>query len=427
MFYGYSSYTEFNQILKLVILVITAFFLDVYFIRGIKALISKKNRRLIYKLVIRTNWIVFFLFLSFVLGYFIIRNTDCDNPVRPLYIIWVNTVFILVYFPKILFNVLQLLQDILRLIQFTLEKLLRKKVISNVLFKNIFLKTGALLSVFVFLIIFQGIFWGKYNFKIKQVILEFQNLPTAFDGYKVVQFSDIHFGSFSEYAPFEEAIKLINNLHPDLLLFTGDMVNFKATEAEPWINLFNGLESVDGKFAVLGNHDFGDYVACYNEIQRGEEVSRLLRIQQKMGFENLQNESVNIHKGNDSLALLGVMNWSNPPYKSYGNLEKAYHGNSEALFKILLSHDPHHWEQEVRDNYLIDLTLSGHTHGAQFGIDLPFYRWCPIKWKYKYWGGLYSEKGKFLYVNTGLGLIGFHGRIGMRPEITEIILRKKIY
>lgn len=410
--------------LKLLLLIVVAFFIDLYFQRGFKQLFNKRRSNFLHYFI-RINWIFFLFFTAFSTSYLLLFQLACDHPFRVRYVIWIHTFFLLTYMPKTAFNLFLLLRDILRLIRVSIEKIVKKRVISKVLIKKRFLKSGFILSCFLFMAILYGIGFGKNHFKVKKIDIHFEDLPESFNKYKLVQISDIHFGSYGPRANFKNAVEIINDLDADLVVFTGDMVNFKAEEAEAWISLFKTIKSEDGKFAVLGNHDFGDYIECYDQEDRNQNLEKLLNSQGEMGFRNLMNESTHIFRGKDSLLLVGVMNWAIEPYKKYGDLHEALGTGKNSAFKILLSHDPHHWEMEVKDKYTIDLTLSGHTHGAQFGIDLPFYQWCPIDWMYTYWGGLYEENSKYLYINQGLGVIGFHGRIGMRPEITLISLHSK--
>lgn len=272
-----------------------------------------------------------------------------------------------------------------------------------------------------------GMYKGKYNFKVLKYRLEFDDLPDAFDGYQITQISDVHSGSFDNRAKIEYAIDLVNQQKSDVIFFTGDLVNNKTEEMRPWASLFSTLEAKDGKFSILGNHDYGDYVQWDTEELKRENLEDLKDLQREIGFDLLLNESRYLQKGADKLALIGVENWGKGGFKKAGDLKKAVSKISKDDFKILLSHDPSHWEEQViNDEYHYHLTLSGHTHGMQFGIEIPgWFKWSPVKWRYKYWAGIYEEMGQFINVNRGFGFIGYPGRVGIWPEITVITLKKK--
>lgn len=272
-----------------------------------------------------------------------------------------------------------------------------------------------------------GMFKGKYNFKVLKYTMEYNDLPEAFDGYQITQISDVHSGSFDNREKIEYAINLVNQQGSDVLLFTGDMVNNKAEEMHPWMELFSKLEAKDGKFSVLGNHDYGDYVDWDTPEEKSENLQNLKNLQKEIGFDLLLNDSRYLQKGNDRIALIGVENWGKGGFKKAGDLQKAKSAIQKDDFKILMSHDPSHWEEEViPDDYHYHLTLSGHTHGMQFGIEIPgWIKWSPVKWRYKQWAGIYEEMGQYINVNRGFGFLGYPGRVGIWPEITVITLKKK--
>ena len=272
-----------------------------------------------------------------------------------------------------------------------------------------------------------GMYKGKYNFKVLKYNLEFDDLPDAFDGYQITQISDVHSGSFDNRKKIEYAIELINQQKSDVLFFTGDMVNNMVEEMYPWADLFATLEAKDGKFSILGNHDYGDYVSWDTPEAKTKNLKDLISLQKEIGFDLLLNESRYLQKGTDRIALVGVENWGRGGFKKAGDLKKAASAISKNDFKILLSHDPSHWEDVViNDDYHYHLTLSGHTHGMQFGIEIPgWIKWSPIKWRYTYWAGIYKELGQFINVNRGFGFLGYPGRVGIWPEISVITLKKK--
>jgi len=272
-----------------------------------------------------------------------------------------------------------------------------------------------------------GMYKGKYNFKVLRYTMEYEDLPDAFDGYQITQISDVHSGSFDNREKIKYAIDLINQQKSDVLLFTGDMVNNKTEEMLPWKELFAKLEAKDGKFSVLGNHDYGDYIDWESPEAKEANLDALKDLQKEIGFDLLLNESRFLQKGNDRIALIGVENWGKGGFKKAGDLQKAKAAIAADDFKILMSHDPSHWKEEViPDPYNFHLTLSGHTHGMQFGIEIPgWIKWSPVKWRYEQWAGIYEDMGQFINVNRGFGFLGYPGRFGIWPEITVITLKKK--
>lgn len=274
--------------------------------------------------------------------------------------------------------------------------------------------------------IIYGIYKGKYNYKVLKYTLHFEDLPQAFNGYKLTQISDIHSGSFDNIEKVKYAVNLINQQESDVILFTGDIVNNKASELAPYKNVFNKLKAKDGLFSVLGNHDYGDYVQWESQEAKHQNLEDLKTLQKEIGFNLLLNESIYIEKGGEKIALIGVENWGAGGFKKAGDLKRASSTIKKNDFKILMSHDPSHWEQQViKDNYHYHLTLSGHTHGMQFGIEIPgWFKWSPVKWRYKYWAGIYQEMGQYINVNRGFGYLAFPGRVGIWPEITVIELKK---
>ncbi|MBU3928318.1 MAG: metallophosphoesterase, partial [Bacteroidetes bacterium] len=254
------------------------------------------------------------------------------------------------------------------------------------------------------------------------------NLPDQFRGFKVVQISDMHLGSWSSEKPLENAVELINNLNADLVVFTGDLVNFATKEAFDFGDTLAKIQAKHGVYTILGNHDYGNYVSWPTEEAKQENMDQLFGFYQKIGWKLLLNEHVIINKGDDSMALLGVENWGhNPRFPQLGDIDKAMAGAEKAGFRVLLTHDPSHWEKIViPGNYPVDLSLSGHTHGFQFGIETKDIKWSPAQYMYKFWAGLYQDRSnpRYLYVNRGLGSIGYPGRIGMLPEITVIEFEK---
>lgn len=284
---------------------------------------------------------------------------------------------------------------------------------------------GLLSGFLPFFIILYGIFRTLYRFKVYKNSIKIEELPANFEGIRIVHISDLHLGSFSfRYHILERAVRLINHLEPDFIFFTGDLVNNHAWELKGWQSVLKKLKSKRGNYAVLGNHDYGDYSQWKSAKAKQSNLELIKYFFKKINFTLLLNEANVIDIEGNKIAIIGVENWGNPPFKQYGDLQKSLKNVIEIPFKILLSHDPSHWDEEVVKNTNIALTLSGHTHGMQAGIHLKNKKWSPIQYKYKQWAGLYKNNKQYLYVTRGLGWLGFPGRLGMRPEITLIELHK---
>lgn len=286
--------------------------------------------------------------------------------------------------------------------------------------------TGLVSGFLPFFVIVYAIFWSLYRFKVYHVTMKFDSLPDSFDGLKLVHISDLHLGSFNyRYHIFDRALKMINHLEPDYIFFTGDLVNNFAWELRGWKYLLSKMTAKRGKYSVLGNHDYGDYSVWESKDEKLANFEEIKKFHAEVGFKLMMNEAEIASANGDNIAILGVENWGAPPFKQYGDLKKAIGKAEDIPFKILLSHDPTHWAHEVIKKTNIDLTLSGHTHGMQAGVGYKNKKWSPIKLKYKHWAGHYSEGDQHLYVNRGLGWLGFPGRIGMRPEITLLKLKTR--
>jgi predicted MPP superfamily phosphohydrolase len=341
-----------------------------------------------------------------------------------------GTIFAAFFLLALVLGFFLLLEDIIRVIGYGYNKIVgisdsdagyfpsRRKFISGIALGLAALPFGALLY---------GMYRGKYNYQVLKYELEFDDLPDAFHNYQITQISDVHSGSFDDYKKVEYGVNLINEQQSDVIFFTGDIVNNRSTELEPWKEVFSRLEAKDGLYSILGNHDYGDYAVWDTEEQKAQNLEDLKNMQQEMGFDLLLNSNRFLEKDGQKIALLGVENWGRGGFKKAGDLQKAKEGVSPEDFKILLSHDPSHWEDVVlHDDYHFHLTLSGHTHGMQFGVEIPgWVKWSPVKWRYKYWAGIYKELDQFINVNRGFGFIGYPGRFGIWPEISVITLKKR--
>ncbi len=293
--------------------------------------------------------------------------------------------------------------------------------------RNIYISEVALvISGLFLLVILFGLTRGRHFYRVRRETIHFPDLPEAFDGFTITQLSDVHSGSFSEPGGVQKGLDLVNAQNSDVILFTGDLVNNQASEMERWIPAFAGLKASLGKYSVLGNHDYGDYIQWESTEAKRSNLDRLKRVHDEIGFRLMLNEAITLQKDGQRITLLGVENWGKGGFHRYGDLQKAVAGVPDDAFKILMSHDPSHWEGVVLDHRQhVHLTLSGHTHGMQFGLELFGLKWSPIQYVYRQWAGLYNRDGKYLYVNRGFGFLGLKGRIGIWPEITVITLKRK--
>lgn len=367
-----------------------------------------------------------------VLVYFVYALMTFDRSLgqttRTLYAFGIFLTFLV---PKLVLTGILLGEDIFRLFEGIFRRFIfssedeKLRFIAN---RRKFMSQLALgAAALPFLSILYGIVKGKYDYRIIKHTLFFEDLPDAFDGFVIKQISDLHSGSFDNYDKIKYGVEMIDSTAADLMVFTGDIVNTRAEEMHPWIELFQQIKTpAYGKFAVLGNHDYGEYVSWPTPRHKAENFEAIKNTFGQIGHRLLLNEHVFIEKDGQRIALVGVENWGRN-FKQAGDLQKASEGLSAKDFKILLSHDPSHWEMEVKDHpRQFHLTLSGHTHGLQFGIEIPgFIKWSPVQYVYKQWAGVYEYQQKFINVNRGFGFHAFSGRVGIWPEITQITLRKK--
>ncbi|MCB0761913.1 MAG: metallophosphoesterase [Flavobacteriales bacterium] len=287
-------------------------------------------------------------------------------------------------------------------------------------------QTGLVLASLPFTSLLWGMAKGRYNYAVKRQVLYFSDLPEAFEGFTITQISDIHSGSFDNMEAVQRGVDLIAAQNSDMILFTGDLVNGMSYEIEPYLEMFGKLSAPFGKYSTMGNHDYGIYEEWENEQQQIDNTDKIMDHHATMGFRLLNNESLKIEKDGQHFRLAGVENWGKPPFPSKGDLDATF-PDTEREFTVLMSHDPHHWDEKVLHHEKhVDLTLSGHTHGMQFGVEIPWLKWSPVQYVYPRWAGLYAEGRKMLYVNRGFGFIGYPGRVGVMPEITVLELRKEM-
>ncbi|HMI62303.1 MAG TPA: metallophosphoesterase [Puia sp.] len=409
---------------QLVFLVI-ALLLDLYVFQAVKSLsqdLSSRWRTLVYG----TYWSISILAL---LSFLFLPYLQYRAPRVYTYLFAIVVGF---YLSKVIVAVFLLIDDLRRIIQWAISKAQMQRpspgqaneIIGQGISRSAFLSwLGIGLGGSLFSSLIYG-FGNKYNYRIHRQQLAYDNLPAGFKGLKIVQLSDIHSGSLSDQDAVNKGIDMVLAERPDIILFTGDLVNNIATEMKDYKALFARLKAPMGVFSTLGNHDYGDYGWWETPELKKTNLDTLKQIQADMGWRILMNEHVVLERGGDQIALLGIENWSaKARFPKYGKMSEAYAGTEKYPFKILMSHDPSHWDAEVRPHYPdIDLALAGHTHGMQWGVDLPGLKWSPVRFVYKQWMGLYEEGKQKLYVNRGFGFIGYPGRFGILPEITVIEL-----
>ena len=382
------------------------------------------------------NWLLFsfYVFLSIITLWSLYAFPHYGRSAWPsVSLKYFVNIFIGVFIGKVLVAAIMLLADIFMVIPNLVSFIYSFKnyPIGNPPESSRFISRFAFISQTALLVggaLTVGLAYGmrnRYRYKLDHIKLSLKDLPDEFKGLRIIQISDIHSGSFDDPAAVTEGVEAIMNEKPDLILFTGDLVNDRAGEIVPYKEVFNKLNAPLGVYSVLGNHDYGDYVRWQSDEEKKENLEQLKQHHADMGWRLLVNEHVLLEKGNQQIALIGIENWGARGFTKYGDMKKAVAGleNAEVPVKILLSHDPSHWEAEVRKDYQdISLTLSGHTHGMQFGIDIPGFKWSPVQYVYKQWAGLYQKENQYLYVNRGFGFIGYQGRLGILPEITMIEL-----
>ena len=377
-------------------------FADVYFYNAVETLTANPIWHLVY-------WSADILLLAGVI--FIVFGRKRGSATQLLS--WLMSLMLLSAVPKIVGTPFLLLEDMFRLL-------------NGFPPRSIWVSELALLvAVILFIALVFGLTKGRHHYTVHKVTLHFPDLPEAFDGFTLTQLSDIHAGSFTDAKGVNKGIDLINKQQSDVVLFTGDLVNNKATEMDPWISSFARLEAPMGKYSVLGNHDYGDYMQWPDGGAKVANLIALKEVHKKIGFRLLLDEAIKIEKDGQSITLIGVENWGKGGFHKYGDLDKAITNVDDTQVKILMSHDPSHWEAKTLQHLKhIHLTLAGHTHGAQFGIEFFGVKWSPIKYVYKQWAGLYQQNDRYLYVNRGFGFLGLKGRVGIWPEITVITLKK---
>lgn len=385
------------------------------------------------KTVTKNNWFqALYVFMSVGILFALIYQLNFSETTRVMTPgkMYLFGFFLAFFTPKILLLLIMFGEDVFRIFAGFFSKFgisgssdgfflpSRRKFVSSI---------ALVIAAIPFTSLLYGMYNGKYNYKVLKYTLEFDDLPAAFDGYTITQISDIHSGSFDNEDKVRYAVNLVNEQASDVILFTGDLVNNLTKEMNDWKDLFATLKAKDGVFSILGNHDYGDYAQWDSEMEKDRNLTDLKNLQKEMGWDLLLNENRFIHRNNERISLIGVENWGEGGFKKAGDLDLACKGVAQEEFKILMSHDPSHWQAHVKeDPRNFQLTLSGHTHGMQFGIEIPgWIKWSPVKYRYENWAGIYEEFGRYLNVNRGFGYIGYPGRVGIWPEISVIKLKKR--
>ena len=395
-----------------IILLAVFFIIEIYVYQAIRNITTNNYIRIGY-------WVFTLLAYGIILYWILTFNRASRDHQQIQLMVSAMMIFVL---PKLLSVIFLLIGDFTRFVEFGFKYFTANE--NYFPERRKFISTTALAAAGIFsALAIDGIIFGKYRHTVRKVKLRFKNLPENFKGYKIVQISDVHSGSFFNPQKLQKAIDLINEQDADVVLFTGDMVNNYADEFKPFIPLFKSIKAKDGKFSILGNHDYGDYGAWNSREEKAQNIPTLKNYQAEAGFKLLRNENIALEKNGEKIYLLGVENWGIKPFPQYGDLDKALKGVPEDAIKVLMSHDPTHFDEVVKKHKThVHLTLSGHTHGMQFGLDLKNIKWSPVKFKYKKWADLYESEGKYLYVNRGFGVIAYPGRVGINPEITVIEL-----
>ena len=416
------KYTGFIPFLLVILL------LDFYLWYSVKNKILSRVPAIKYLLIV-LYWLPLILLVSSILAGFAFPFTKWNIAFRT----YLMGFIAIAYFSKTIVILFLLISDIIRVLQFGFLAIFRRSGLKS----NEIRRSRSLLisgwitgTGFFFLLICGMIFWN-FDFMVKQETIRLPELPSSFDGIRIIQVSDIHLGSWTCPEELKKAVRIINSNHPDVVFFTGDLVNYNSYEAYDFANILKEIRAPLGIFAIMGNHDYGNYISWPSAEAKKKNLEYLYEIYQYMGWKLLLNEHLFIHRGSDSIAIIGVQNWGGTKrFPKFGDLREAIKGMGNPKVQLLLSHDPSHWDKIVKQTFRdIDITFSGHTHGFQFGLECCGIRWSPVQYMYKEWAGLYAQPvagshPQYLYVNRGLGSIGYPGRIGILPEITLIILKK---
>ncbi len=398
---------------------------DLFLASGVKKAFDKHR-----KLAARIYWTInLFIYLLAFTGMLTSRYVNEDMVRFNLYFLGVFVSFL---FAKLFAGFILLGEDIFRIPKSIFTRKKRKAenpAAKNWISRRKFISQSALLfSTIPFAGFIYGMVKGRYRFTVHKQELYFADLPAAFEGITITQLSDLHIGSWDHTSKneLEEMLSIVKKLNSDIFFFTGDIVNSRADEMDGWFETFDHIEAPLGKYSILGNHDYGDYASWNSDVAKEENLKQVKAIHPRLGFKLLLNENHAIEKNGEKIFIIGVENWGKGGFQKYGDMKKAGAGLTQNDFRILLSHDPSHWDAVVlKEEFPPQLTLSGHTHGFQMGVEVPGFRFSPAKWVYEEWAGLYEKNNFKIYVNRGLGTVGYPGRLGIWPEVTQFTLKKK--
>lgn len=410
--------------IRFLIIGVLLLLIDWYFYQAILTLLKGAT---IYKRTIVSY--IYWGFTAFSLLVFLMPTIfTIDNWPKHMRI-YLFALVLMVVFSKIIGSLFLATDDIIRLFRWigsyftTPSEAAAENVhrISRLKFLN---QVAVGMAAVPFVAFLYGMVRGAFDYKVHKVKVVLPNLPDSFNGLRIIQISDIHSGSFVSDEHIIEASKIIDQQKPDLIFFTGDLVNNRASETEPLISALSRIQAPMGVYSTLGNHDYGDYVSWESAEEKQKNLNDLKNVHAQLGWRLLMNEHIAITRGEDRIAVIGIENWGgNLNFPKYGDMKKAHAETTHYPVKLLLSHDPSHWNMQVREDYKdVDITFSGHTHGFQFGIEIPGFKWSPSQYVYKQWAGLYQHENQYLYVNRGLGFLGYPGRVGILPEITVMEL-----
>jgi uncharacterized protein len=416
---------------RIIIFLIVLLFIDIYAFQAFRHLI-RNFRKTTIRRISTFYWIISVFCLLLI---FLTQLTDWHNW-NKFFRTYSFAMLVIVIFSKFVLDIFVLLDDFVRffrLLYLKISSLFKKpnsgkpvRSARSLSRSDFIIRTGLAVASIPFFSLMYGMAGNAYRYQARRLKMIFPDLPESFDGFRIVQVSDIHTGSFLSTEPLARAVSMINQQKPDIVFFTGDLVNYIHDEALLYLDILDKIEAKHGVISIFGNHDYGDYYKWESLEAKENNITELRKIHSKLGWNLLWDEHCYIEQNGEKIGIIGVQNCSSHGFANYGSMEKATEKFNYCPVNILLSHDPSHWDKEVNTKYpWVDLTLSGHTHGMQFGVEVPGFKWSPIQYIYKEWAGLYQVKNQYLYVNRGLGFIGYPGRVGILPEITVIELKKR--
>lgn len=413
----------------MVLLVVLTIFLLVDFYVYQAVVSVTKSISPLWKNIVRYGfWSITIITIIAMLWYLYGNPYRTSTITRNFVVVWVS----LIYFSKLFGVIIIFIDDIRRGVKWVASLFETSSVGQNttgggITRSEFLMKTAIVTATIPFAAMTYGILSGAHDYRIRRKTIYLKNLPKAFDGIRIGQLSDIHSGSFYNQRAVMGGVEMLLNEKPDLIFFTGDLVNNETAEVKDYINVFGKVKAPLGVYSVTGNHDYGDYKSWNSAHDKVQNFQDLIEAHRLMGYDLLMNEHRMIEMGGEKLAILGVENWGKGRFPKYGKMDLAHAGTEDAAVKLLLSHDPSHWDAQIRKDYQdIDLMLAGHTHGFQFGVEIGDFKWSPSQYVYKQWADLYTEGNQHLYVNRGFGFIGYPGRIGIPPEITIIELKQAV-